>query len=309
VIAIVGAATLLPVVDRLSAHGWGRALASAVATIVVIMFVGGATISAIAMTLGPLQQLVDTAVAGATQLDLEALGEWLVAVGGSLQVDLVGMFANLAGLAIALVLALLMTFFLLRDGRTWWRGALARLSPSRRGPIATAGGTAVNLLAGYMAGTAVIAAFNGVSTGLILVMLGLPLALPIAVIGFFTGFIPYVGSFISTALALLVTIALGDPAAIVFMLVFTVIFNIVQGNFITPLVYGRSLSLHPAIVLMAIPIGNEIAGVLGMFLIVPVVAMVAATWRLVLSAIDDDPSRPSANVTPSDTIPAVPSGA
>jgi predicted PurR-regulated permease PerM len=55
---------------------------------------------------------------------------------------------------------------------------------------------------------------------------------------------------------------------------------------VTPLVYGRSLSLHPAIVLMAIPVGNEIAGVLGMFLVVPAAAMVAATWRLLPAAID-----------------------
>jgi predicted PurR-regulated permease PerM len=65
-----------------------------------------------------------------------------------------------------------------------------------------------------------------------------------------------------------------------------VVFNIAQGNFVTPLVYGRSLSLHPAIVLMAIPVGNEIAGILGMFLVVPAAAMVAATWRLLPAAID-----------------------
>ena len=315
VIAIVGAATLLPLVDRLSRLGWGRSLASGTATIGVTLFVGGATVAAIAMTLGPLRQIVDTAVAGATDLDLAPLADWLAAMGGGLQVDLVAEFAGLVGLLVGLILALLLTFFLLRDGRTWWQAALARLSPTRRLPIATAGGTAVDLLSGYMGGTAIIAAFNGVSTGLILVMLGLPLAFPVAVLGFFTGFIPYVGSFVSTGLALLVTVALADVPAIVFMLVFTVIFNIVQGNFITPLVYGRSLSLHPAVVLMAIPVGNEIAGILGMFLVVPAVAMIAATWRLVLRAIDDDPTpaaeppQPAENLTPPDTIPPVPSGA
>ena len=70
------------------------------------------------------------------------------------------------------------------------------------------------------------------------------------------------------------------------MLIFTVVFNIVQGNIVTPIVYGKSLSLHPAIVLMAIPVGNEIAGILGMFLVVPVAAVIAATWRLVPATID-----------------------
>jgi predicted PurR-regulated permease PerM len=137
-----------------------------------------------------------------------------------------------------------------------------------------------------MIGTSIISAFGGITSGLIMVILGLPLGLPIAVIGFFAGFIPYIGSFLSTGIALLVAIALGDTRTIVIMLIFTVIFNIAQGNFVTPLVYGKSLSLHPAVVLMAIPVGNEIAGILGMFLVVPAAAMVAATWRLLIAAID-----------------------
>jgi predicted PurR-regulated permease PerM len=70
------------------------------------------------------------------------------------------------------------------------------------------------------------------------------------------------------------------------MLIYTVVFNIVQGNFVTPLVYGRTLSLHPAVILLAIPAGNEVAGILGMFLVVPFVAIVAATWRTALETID-----------------------
>jgi predicted PurR-regulated permease PerM len=112
-----------------------------------------------------------------------------------------------------------------------------------------------------------------------------------------------------------VAIAVGDTSDIVLMLVFTVVFNIAQGNFVTPVVYGRSLSLHPAIVLMAIPVGNEIAGILGMFLVVPAAAMIAATWRLVIAAIDEagmppDPAdageEPQATDTPpaADTLPA-----
>lgn len=321
VIAVVGAATLLPVVDRLAGRGWSRGMASGTSTIVVSASVTLITIAAIAMTLGPLSEVMSTAVAGASSMDLTALADGLAQAGGTLQLDLAALFVDLAAVGIALILALLLTFFFLRDGRAWWQSAIARLSPTRRAPIAEAGGTAVDLLAGYMGGTAVLAAFNGASTGLILWVLGLPLALPITVLGFFAGFIPYIGSFVSTGLALLVTIALGTVPQIVFMLVFTVIFNIVQGNILTPLVYGRSLSLHPAVVLMAVPVGNEIAGILGMFLVVPVAAVVAATWRLVLSAIDDrgvtgaPPATASSeaagaeNLTPSDTVTPLPSSA
>jgi predicted PurR-regulated permease PerM len=186
---------------------------------------------------------------------------------------------------------------------------MARLSAGRRAPMAEAGRRAVTVLAGYMYGTAMISAFGGITSGLMMVILGLPLALPIAVIGFFFGFIPYVGNLLATALALLVAIAVGDTSDIVLMVIYTLVFNIVQGNFVTPLLYGRSLSLHPAIVLMAIPVGNEIAGILGMFLVVPAAAMIAATWRLVIAAIDEaglplEPEDAGEVTTAPDTLPA-----
>jgi predicted PurR-regulated permease PerM len=255
VIAIVAAATLLPAVGRLAGRG--------------------------------LRAVIDTAAAGASNLDLAWLAHLVAEAGAALEGQLAALFIDLAAFAIALVLALLMTFFFLRDGGVWWTAAMDRLSAGRRAPMAEAGRRAVTILAGYMYGTAIISAFGGITSGLMMLVLGLPLALPIAVIGFFFGFIPYVGNFLATALALLVAIAVGDTSDIVVMLVFTVVFNIAQGNFVTPVVYGKSLSLHPAIVLMAIPVGNEIAGILGMFLVVPAAAMIAATWRLVIAAIDE----------------------
>jgi predicted PurR-regulated permease PerM len=118
-------------------------------------------------------------------------------------------------------------------------------------------------------------------------ILGIPLAFPLAVLSFFGGFIPYYGSFITTGLALLVTIAVGTPTDVAVMVVFTLVFNIVTGNFVGPLVYGRVLSIHPAVVLIAVPAGSAIAGVFGMFLAVPLIGVVAATWRTVLSVLGD----------------------
>ena len=70
------------------------------------------------------------------------------------------------------------------------------------------------------------------------------------------------------------------------MFIYTIVFNIVQGNFVTPLVYGKAVSLHPAIILLAVPIGSALAGIVGMFLVVPVAGVIATTWRAVLQTID-----------------------
>ena len=176
--------------------------------------------------------------------------------------------------------------------------------------MAEAGHRAVTVLAGYMVGTAIISAFGGITSGLMMVILGLPLALPIAVIGFFFGFIPYVGNLLATALALLVAIAVGDTSDIVLMLsshasCSTSPRATSSRRWCTA---GASRSTRP-IVLMAIPVGNEIAGILGMFLVVPAAAMVAATWRLVIAAIDEaglplEPEDAGEVTTAPDTLPA-----
>jgi predicted PurR-regulated permease PerM len=88
------------------------------------------------------------------------------------------------------------------------------------------------------------------------------------------------------------------------MAVYTLVFNIVQGNFVAPQVYGKTVSLHPAIVLMAIPAGGAVAGIIGMFLVVPFLGVVATTWRLVLHMFDPEGSQAT---TPDASAP-VPEG-
>jgi putative heme transporter len=96
---------------------------------------------------------------------------------------------------------------------------VARLPEDRRGPVDAAGGRAVGVLGGYMIATGAISAFAAVKQFLIMVLLGIPLALPPGVLSFFGGFIPYVGSLITTRIALLVTIAAGTPTQIAVMVV------------------------------------------------------------------------------------------
>src|SRR4029077_12479509 len=150
-------------------------------------------------------------------------------------------------------------------------------------------GRAFNVLGGYMLGTGAISVFGAATQFLIMTILGIPLALPLAILAVFGGFIPYIGSLITTGLAFLVTVATGSPHDILIMAIFTIVFNIVQGNIVAPIVYSRVVSLHPAVILVAIPAGNAIAGVIGMFLVVPFLGVIATTWRTVLHVLDTGP--------------------
>jgi predicted PurR-regulated permease PerM len=81
------------------------------------------------------------------------------------------------------------------------------------------------------------------------------------------------------------------------MVVWTIVFNLVTGNIVSPLVYGKTVHLHPAVVLVAIPAGSAIAGIVGMFLVVPFIGVVATVWRTVLEVIDMPRLTPGTSAT------------
>jgi predicted PurR-regulated permease PerM len=288
ILGIVFAATLAPAVSALSRRGLGRGMASFVATLAgfgVVLLIVGLTLVSLA---GPVHQLVEQAVAGAGEVSDgsdEAVGGLVTLIetfGAQIVTFVTDFIAAIAGVAIALALSAGLSFWFLRDGSKAWSLLTSRLAEWRRAELDGAGSRAVNVLGGYMVGTGVISAFGAVTQFAIMWILGIPLALPLAILSFFGGFIPYIGSFITTGIAFLVTVATGSFTDIVVMFVFTIVFNIVQGNVVAPLVYGRVASLHPAVVLLAIPAGADIAGIPGMFLVVPFLGVVAVTWRSVL---------------------------
>jgi putative heme transporter len=304
-LAIIFAATLEPLVDLLVRRSWRRSTAAVIATslslIVIVTILTLATVS-VARNLA---EIATTATSGAERVATAAgpIADGLPAVVADGQSTIVRSAAPVArdafGLAFAIGVGALLCLLALRDGPDIWRAATLRVPPGRRAGVRAAGSRAIEVLGGYMLGTAAISGIGAASQWLMMVLLGLPLALPLGILSFFAGFIPYVGSFIGTALAFLVTIQVGTTRDVVIMAVFTVIINLVQGSFITPIVYSRVVAIHAAVVLVAIPAANEVAGVLGMFLVVPVIGVVAVTWRSALrvlaGGIGSDPTGPLAD--------------
>jgi len=295
VLAAVLAATLAPAASALRRRGVGPTAAALGATVGLVAVITIILVLTVVSLVANMKEIVAQGTAGASSIDTSANGalSWVPDLvskisGGAL--DAVLAFAAMpAGLVFVGTLTCILTFFFLRDGVMAWRWATGMLAGWRRTEADAAGTRAAGVLGGYMIATGVISAFGAATQFVIMAILGIPLALPLAVLSFFGGFIPYIGSFITTGIALLVTIAVGSPTDIAVMVVFTLVFNIVQGNFVAPLVYGRAVSIHPAVVLVAIPAGSTIAGIFGMFIVVPLIGVVVATWRTVLFILGDGP--------------------
>jgi predicted PurR-regulated permease PerM len=294
VLGAVAAATLAPGLTRLRARGLAPTTASLALTaggFGIVFVILGVTLYVLA---APLQEIIASAKAGAGTID-DAAGiqdglSSIVATAGPQIVQFAAtILVGLAGLMIGIVLGAILTFYLLRDGPRGFEAVTHPLVAWRRDELREAGKRATGVLGGYMIGTGAISAVGAASQFLIMALLGIPLAWPLAILSFFGGFIPYIGSLLTTMLAFLVTVAVGSTQDIVIMAIFTLVFNIVQGNIVAPLVYGRAVSIHPAIVLLAIPAGAAVAGIAGMFLAVPVIGVIATGWRTVLRVFGSEP--------------------
>jgi putative heme transporter len=296
VLSLVLAATLVQAVSALQARGLGRGQAALTATVTSAVVVFAAAAMAIIAIGGSVAETRDVAEAGARQTGVDSFADLVAAFGAGLTTQVFGIFSEFVGLAVAILLAVLLTFYLLKDGAIWWERALTGVSGRRRDLLDDIARRSAGILNGYMIGTGTISLFAAVTQWLIMVLLGLPLAFPVAVLTFFGNFIPYIGGAITTFVGFLVAVAVGSPTDIVLMAIYTLVINIVQGNFVAPLVYGKTVNLHPAIVLLAIPAGGQIAGIIGMFLIVPFLGVVAVTWRLVLHVFDPDDAAPAIDV-------------
>jgi predicted PurR-regulated permease PerM len=311
VVALVATATLDPLVSALERRGWGRTRSSIASVAGGTLLVGLLLLLATLSLAAQAGEVGDGIVAGARSADDSASGTLGLGVEGIVQLvrsvqRAISLGSALAAFGAVLLIGLLLSVAFLRDGGRLWGRIVGHAPEAHRTALDDAGSRALGVLGGYMIGTAAISGVGAASQWLIMVILGIPLALPVAVLSFILCFIPYIGGFLSTGIAFLLTVAFGTPVAIVVMLVWTVVFNIVQGNIVSPLVYGKTVSLHPAIVLMAIPAAGAVAGIVGMFLVVPALGVVAATWRPVLALIagadmDGAPARdalPVAAATP-----------
>jgi putative heme transporter len=295
IMAAVLAPTLVPAVAALVRRGWSPSLAAAVSTAVLTGAVLGLTALAIGVMAGDAANLVGKVSEGAGKANdaISGLGgvfaQFIDGVSVNVASIVLSVTAGILALTIMLGAGIILTFVALRDGHAGWATVTSTLAPWRREVADEAASKAVGVLGGYVIATGVVSVFGAFTQFVLMVILGVPLALPVFVLSVFSGYIPYIGSMLTTLLALVLTVTTGNPVAILIMLIFTVVFNIVQGNIVQPLVFSKAVNIHPAIILLAIPAGNSLAGILGMFLVVPILGVIAATWHSALEFMGPPP--------------------
>jgi predicted PurR-regulated permease PerM len=178
-----------------------------------------------------------------------------------------------AEVLVSIVLGLIITFFMVKDGDRFARWAQRQLPSERRGLGERLGVRAWQTLGSYLKGAALLGLVEGVIIGTAVGIFG-KLGVAVGVFTFLMAFVPIAGAVVAGAVAVLVTLATGGTTAAVVVLVVVVVVQQLDNDLLAPVVYGRSLELHPVTVLLAIAAGGALFGIAGTFLAVPVTAVV-----------------------------------
>ena len=114
-----------------------------------------------------------------------------------------------------------------------------------------------------------MSAIVAVAIGIAALLLGLPLVFTIVVANFIGGYIPYIGAFLGGGLAVIIALGDGGLSKAAIMLVIVLAANLVLENFVEPKVMGRTLDIHPLVVLVVTALGGLLGGIVGLILAVP----------------------------------------
>ena len=171
-----------------------------------------------------------------------------------------------------LLLAMVVLFFFLKDGERLWRGLLSFVPARRRQGVRIAGEGGWRALGGFLQAQTFVAAIDAVFIGLALVIADVPLALPLIVITFLSAYVPYIGATAAGAAAVLMALVAHGFTTAMFVLLAILVVQQVESNMIQPFIMGRTLHVHPVVIVLGVVSGGILGGVIGSIIAAPVVA-------------------------------------
>lgn len=194
-----------------------------------------------------------------------------------------GIVSWLLATAFNLVTVIVVSVFLLLDGRRLRDFLLGQLKPGPRERAEVIIHDVDRAVGGYVFGVSVLALVAGTLSWVVMSIAGVPFAAPLAVTVAVLNFIPIIGSAIAAVIVALVALTV-SPGVCLAWVVYFLVYQQVENNLLQPAVYRRTLNLHPLLVIAAVLIGSSQMGLIGALVAIPAAAtvqiLVKDAWRL-----------------------------
>ena len=171
----------------------------------------------------------------------------------------------------ATITIIALTYFMLLEGPMWMERFYSLFSPPTQVRLRGICGSIAKSVGGYVTGNLFISLIAGVTSGLVLWIMGVPFALALGLLVGILDLVPLVGATIAAIIASTVAF-LGTDGLLpgIVVIVFFVVYQQIENQLLQPLVYGRTVQLSPLVVLVAVLIGASLAGVLGALGAIPI---------------------------------------
>lgn len=291
VVALLLTVLLTPLVNLLQARlRFPRGAAAAAAVVVLLAVVAGLVTLAgrqiitgfedlWAQTQAGFTELLDSLAEGPLQLDRAQIDDYLSQAGDQLSANSSSLVSGAVSASVTIghvlagaLVALFTTLFFLKDGALIWAWLVRLVPAASRLRVHEAGRRGLVTLTAFTRTQILVALIDAVGIGLGALILGLPLAVPLAVLVFLASFIPFVGAIATGAIAVLVALVDQGPTTALIMLAIVLAVQQIESHILQPLLLGHAVSLHPVAVLLAVTAGSLAAGIVGALFAVPFVA-------------------------------------
>jgi predicted PurR-regulated permease PerM len=179
----------------------------------------------------------------------------------------------------ALVNILILSIFIVAGGRGWTDAALRLRPEAERERMRRILDSTANAVGGYVQGALTIALIAGIQAFIVLELLGVPFAAPLAVLAGLASLIPLVGATAAAIVIGLVTLFNDFPTDTIIWAVWAIIYQQLENNLIQPQVQRRTVQVQPIVVLIAVLFGSTLLGVLGAIVAIPLAASIQILLR------------------------------
>lgn len=179
----------------------------------------------------------------------------------------------------AVVTILILTAFMLGGGRRWVALWLRFAPEDQAERIERVVDRSARAVGNYVAGALAQALVAAVTSFVVLKILGIPFAAPLALIVFFFDLIPMVGATIGAVIVGVVTLFGDFPADTIIWVIWSIVYQQVENNLIQPQIQNRAVDINPFLVIVSVLFGGTLLGVLGALMAVPVAATIQIALR------------------------------
>ncbi len=300
-IGVLVSALLAPLIGFLTRHHWPRGLAIATATLTALAVVGGLLWLAIGQisrefdvvrerTVSSFEGLKTALLESPLHLTEVQINNFIADAVSAVQNDgqallsgALSLGSTLGHVATGLFLALFCLIFVLIDGKGIW-GWLVRMMPKKAQPaIDGAGKAGWATLTNYARTQILVASIDAVGIGLGAFLLGVPLAIPIAVLVFLGSFVPIVGAVITGTVAVFIALVYNGWVVALAMVGVVLVVQQLEGHVLQPLLMGAAVKVHPLAVVLVVAGGTLLAGIPGALFAVPIAAVINVMAKYISS--------------------------